>query len=169
MNEDRSRAINRITALIDRAAHEGTPEEEARTCALMACKQIKQHGLAVGTLFRPNGANGYAAPPPYNEPPPQQRYVHCPVCGVVKMAGLRCEVCDRNDAEAAREAAKKREQSKVNYRTSRSGGQTFKQITSTFTSKCKSCGNLYREGDQVAWSRGNGATHWDCREYWSRV
>lgn len=42
-----SDAIARIEALLARAAHENTPEEEARTCAHIAAKEIKKKGLTV--------------------------------------------------------------------------------------------------------------------------
>lgn len=44
-----SDVIGRIKSLIDRAAHEGTPEEESRSCAVIAVKLIKKHNLSVGS------------------------------------------------------------------------------------------------------------------------
>ena len=42
------KTLERIRALLARAAHATTPEEEARTSAVQAARLIARHGLAVG-------------------------------------------------------------------------------------------------------------------------
>lgn len=42
--------IARIEALLTRAAHEGTPEEEARSCAVIAAREIKKKDLRSGPV-----------------------------------------------------------------------------------------------------------------------
>lgn len=44
---DLAPTLQRVHALLDRASHETTPEEEARTSALIAARLIRQHGLRV--------------------------------------------------------------------------------------------------------------------------
>lgn len=43
MNDDALRA--RVLALLERATHPGTPEEEARTTAMIACRLLVEHRL----------------------------------------------------------------------------------------------------------------------------
>lgn len=45
--EGMSDAIARVEALLARAAHPGTPEEEARTSAVIAAREIKKKGFTV--------------------------------------------------------------------------------------------------------------------------
>lgn len=46
---DRERAIRTVTGLIAKAIGTGTPEEEARTTAMTACRLIAEHGLLGAT------------------------------------------------------------------------------------------------------------------------
>jgi len=42
-----SKLEQRVAYLLERAAHEGTPVDEARTSAVIAAKKIKEHGFSV--------------------------------------------------------------------------------------------------------------------------
>ena len=42
----------------------------------------------------------------------------------------------------------------------------YRVITSKFSGWCKACGDSFDEGDVVAWYRGRGCTHYDCRSFW---
>jgi hypothetical protein len=180
--DDRSRIIERVNALIERAVHESTPVEEARTSALIAVKEIKKHGLAVGTLVKvapPPRASHYEHHNPWYDqrpPPTEKRFVVCGKCGVVREAGEPCKTCEDREADAARRAkqrAKETERRQTSareaYQSSRGGGTRYKRLESRYAGKCKACGNLYTTGDDIAWVRDEGATHWDCREYWSQA
>lgn len=57
-------ALERVKKLIERAVHAGTPEEEARTCALKALQLMKEHHLEV---VDPKGANTSTSSTPWEE------------------------------------------------------------------------------------------------------
>lgn len=69
---DKNKAMERVKALIARTASDS--EEEARTCALLACRLIREHALEVVDPAAPahNFRTVRAAPSRKNPPPPQQ-------------------------------------------------------------------------------------------------
>jgi hypothetical protein len=90
--------MQRIQALISRATHAGTGEAEARTSAHIACRLIREHGVALSLGTPKPGA-----------PPPKRRVIyskyasHCTGCNKAiaigesvawaKGAGVLCTIC----------------------------------------------------------------------------
>lgn len=62
----RDEAVAKVRALIERAVHPSTPEEEARTSALIAAKLIKSSGLEV-TTPKGSGPSASTKPPQTDE------------------------------------------------------------------------------------------------------
>jgi hypothetical protein len=62
---ERSRALERVLLLIERAVHSDTPEEEARTSAVLAARLIHEHdllrGASASVITPANGTNASAA------------------------------------------------------------------------------------------------------------
>lgn len=44
---------DKIRALLARASHENTPEEEARSCAVIAAKMMREHKIEIGAVSGP--------------------------------------------------------------------------------------------------------------------
>jgi len=132
-------AKRRIDALIARAVHPTTPEEEARTSALIAVRQARENGLTlvdaaahareiaslqntIESLLATMPEPAEYAPPP---PPPTAR--------------------------------------------PRRKGEPFVTLVSKYDGKCKACSERYLSGDEIAWMRERGATHYACREWFYGV
>ena len=48
-----------------------------------------------------------------------------------------------------------------------SGGmKNYAVFTNKYRGRCVSCGAPYAIGDRIAWRRGEGTTHYTCREFW---
>lgn len=63
---DRRHAIEKARAMVERAAHEATPEEEARTAGVLAARFILSEGLLDDAPARPSppSSGGWRTPPP---------------------------------------------------------------------------------------------------------
>lgn len=148
--------LERTKALVQRAAHAATPVEEARSCAVLACRAIVEHALLAGV-----------APPSSDE------------------ARLRSELArlERSVALLARELEQvKRERDKLRGQIAeleraaagkakpppapKGGRGGVVELRSRYDGECRVCGGPYREGDRVAWRKGRGAVHPDCRAAW---
>ena len=105
-----AKTLQKVLALLARAAHPHTPEEEARTSAIIAARMIFASGLQIGAS---------AEPPSKTSPSPPPR---CP--------------------------------------------KPYRVFTSRFDGWCKSCGEPFDIGDRVAWVKGRGCTHYECRGFW---
>jgi hypothetical protein len=86
--------LARVLALVERAAHDGTPEEEARTSAVIACKLIHKHDLL--RLLPPAAEPKKRGSAPRPTPKPTQKETSDPDAPVIllgsKYAG-RCKAC----------------------------------------------------------------------------
>ena len=60
----------RVRSLVDRAAHEATPEEEARTSAVIACKLIAKHEMLSLAALESRAAPVPEPPRPKRADPP---------------------------------------------------------------------------------------------------
>ena len=52
---------------------------------------------------------------------------------------------------------------------SAAGMKNYAVFTSKYRGRCVSCGAPYAIGDRIAWRRGEGTTHYTCREFWDRL
>lgn len=140
--EDRN--LVRARALLDRAGHPNTPEEEARSAAVIAARMIYENGFV---LSGSDEEKTSVPPQPAVEP--------------------------RAAATAAATAAhvqqiwnvfEKNQKNQTRFRRS----EEYGLMASRYDGYCKACKRPYKRGEQVAVMVGRGATHYACREFWSR-
>lgn len=136
MNSQVSTIRLRVLALVARASHDGTPEEEARSCAVIACKLIAEYDL-LHALPAPE----FVIPPvasrrPPSQPPPPAAH---------------------SDSRPGRSRFTKVDGGK---------DDSVLRIFSKFNGTCCACNERIEAGEQVLWKRGAGVTHDECFEYW---
>jgi hypothetical protein len=122
--------LQRVRKLLERAGHEGTPEEEARTAGVIAARLIYRYQISIGNEIAAHSASGPASSP---SPP-------------------------RTAPSSVPNPAYSRDTSWVPRRSVR--------ILSRYPGWCQCCYGEYFEEHYIAWVKGEGATHWDCRDYW---
>lgn len=131
----------RVRALIDRAAHEATPEEEARSSAVIACKLIHKHSLlaTVATTF--SAAEDFTRS--YSTPSASTR-----------------------SASAKKPKGRSRPWVDPTYDDE---DPDVVKLVSKFRGRCLSCLKAYEVGETIWWQRGVGVTHESCKDYWEDV
>lgn len=167
MNADLDKVLETVAALLYRAGHEGTPEEEARTSAVLAARLISKHALVI-TRPAPEQAEepaGRRRPRWWNEPaarssagwreavetPPAPPRTRPPPTPTERAARTRSRAAEAQRTVRAYVAA--------------SPGD-YVVITSEYKGSCIACSRRYRKGSRIAWKRGEGATHYGCRMFW---
>lgn len=129
--------VAKVRALLERAAHPSTPEEEARTSAFIAARLIKANALEV-TL--PAVVPASAAPP---APP----------------GDASSRATHDGPFRAARTTRRRR-------RRPVPEDPSWVLVLSMYRGRCKACRRFYEQGDEVCWRPGSGRTHFACRGYW---
>lgn len=163
--------LQRVRKLLERAGHEGTPEEEARTAGVIAARLIYRYRIPVGALPlsppyaksdpmekeekeeerpRPNRTwpDQWWPPPKSNDQQPEP--------GVAPGHG---------QASARPDGPKNK--SNGPSPSTRWVKRNFYRIYSRYPGWCQCCFGEYREETYIAWVKGEGATHWECSDYWS--
>lgn len=143
-----SAAIDRMKALVARAVHISTPEEEARSCAIIACRQIHQHGLLTG------GSSVLEE---------QLRSLERRITELSR--DLVQAHRDRDQARAELAVQRARGPGETKASGAAPAGDIV-ELASRYEGVCRVCHGPYRVGDRVAWRRGKGAVHPDCRSSW---
>lgn len=144
-------ALDRVTALLDRAGHEGTPEEEARTSAVLAARMIRQHGLVV---VMPEPARGKRTP----------RYRGTSRASPSRDDGPSHDNHSPFDPYASANAAsgaRRRRPPTVDFDPF-DGELVGRRTVARYPGRCKDCRRGFREGDPVIWVPGDGARHPEC-------
>jgi len=136
-----STALALAQSLLARAAHPGTPEQEARTSAMILVRRIATEGLEL-----------------------------CPTGTALELAMLRAQVAQLNSALSIAQIklSKKTTEVRSEARRSRSKKVAAKVMTprriirADFASVCTSCGDPFAVGDRVAWRKGEGCLCLNC-------
>ena len=170
---DIASVIDRITKLIARAAHEGTPEEEARSSAFIACRLIQKHGLAVGRLVRLTGPAQAQTTRPSSPPPPQPQATRPPPQPTrpppQPSQPPQPTRPPPQPPQPRRPAPTPPPPAPPPVILKHRAPHGFVELASKFGGRCSACGEYYSATDRVAWVRKQGATHWGCRSYWSEL
>ncbi len=172
----------RLEALIRRAMHATTPTEEARTSAMVAIQLLSKHGLG-GAISGPPDDIFYRARMKALEGQVRLLDAACKNYETT-IAALRRELSERPKVDVKKPATGKTvdawmwdDPMKVDIKAkpktanswerskSRTSKDLYVEIASKYSGHCKECGKRYKEGERVAWKKGVGATHWECREY----
>src|SRR5262245_47005554 len=134
MTRKDDKTLEKIRALTDRAVHPSTPIEEARTSALIAVRMAREAGLEVMTgAERRELVQFRQAAGRVNGSSPHAN-------GTVNPAS--------DPAYPFRHRARKRTDGPGDYAI----------ITSMYNGYCRACRRGYKEGDEIAYRRGFGAT-----------
>lgn len=139
---DDGKTLEKIRAIVNRAVHPSTPIEEARTAALIALRMATEAGLEL-----------------------------VPTADRAALAEFR------KSAERFREASARvtRNETPIDFsqvfkrrpqRRAQPPAGDYAVIISAYRGYCKSCRREYKEGDEIAYRRGAGATHYTCRGFW---
>jgi hypothetical protein len=134
----------RLQNLFDRAVHASTPEEEARTAAILAVRLMHKLGLHPSKSPAPTPARTPQRDPwgPVTDSWPSVAHPR---------PGKRGKV--RKPPAPA------------------SNGQVYVKepvrIRSNFPGICLGCGETFEGGETVWWLKSEGATHAECRGYWN--
>jgi len=145
--------------LFDRAIHASTPEEEARTAALMAVRLMHKLGLSPsntsGVIGEPTRANGGA------------RGAR-PAEGGIDWSRFTPE--ERAAWEHGQHTAGKRKPRKPTVARNVNGQVYVKEpvrLRSHYPGICVGCGETYDKNDVIFWVKNEGATHAECRGFWN--
>ena len=179
---DPERVAEKVRALLDRAAHASTPEEEARTSALIGARMMKEAGLRIGTVKEleelrdlramvarirsaqvqaqvaqrkaSRRAYSYSNGFPFASP---GNYSYAPTSPF--RAGPMASAPGREVARGRRKG--RDDEPKPSYVI----------LVSAYRGRCKKCRREYKEGDEIASRKGFGATHATepCRSYWAEL
>lgn len=151
--------LQRVRKLLERAGHEGTPEEEARTAGVIAARLIYRYRISVGALPL---SSPYAKSDPMDEeeerPQPSRTWPDqwWPPPG--------------NSSPGPGGAYTRPPSRSSDYpRTPRNRSwipRSFHRIYSRYPGWCQCCFGEYHEETYIAWVKGDGATHWECSDYW---
>ena len=183
--------LAKVRALLERAAHPSTPEEEARTSALIAAKLMKSSGLVVQTPAAP------APPPRADDVPPWQRPGHRgrrrdpnaappepsrppwpraePQPSRPPWPRAEREPSPRSKRAPEPEPTRSAEDDlqwawfRKQRWQAKAPEAAYLILVSAYRGRCKGCRLFYEAGDEIAWRRGHGATHVRCKSYWDEV
>ena len=173
----------RVRALLARATHEAAVDEEARTSAIIAAKLILAHDLLedVELPGRRDELDHERMTTLEREVQEQRRENAMLLAEVERLnevtQGLLTELLDSRTAARAAEpeqpwmsAAEERGERGRSRRGETSSADGYdRSFRSNYDGVCRACGARYRQGELIAWRRGVGATHMDCKEYWKTV
>ena len=180
MSSDPEKTAEKVRALFDRASHASTPEEEARTSALIGARMMKEAGLRIGTekeleelrdlrtvvariraaqvqaqmqAQRKANRRAYAYGSPFS-----------PFGGVRPGTGAYSPTSTSPSPFRPTRSERPREREEEPK-------PSFVIVVSAYRGRCKKCRREYKEGDQVASRKGFGATHASetCRAYWAEL
>lgn len=147
-----SAALVRAEALVSRAAHTATPEEEARSCAVLACRLVSEH-----KLLAPQGTDKFRL---------AEDALRAANLRVERLTHLLESATKERDALRV-EVFQLRAQAKTpaHREPARSDGEAV-MLLSKYEGRCRVCQETYGEGERVAWKRGRGAVHAQCLPDW---
>lgn len=137
--------LEKIRALIHRAVHPSTPIEEARTAAIIALRMATEAGLELAP------ASDRAELAEFRKSAERFREASARVT----KNGSGSAPFDVT--QAFRRRPQKRE---------RPPASDYAIIVSMYRGYCRACRRQYDEGDEIAYRRGSGSTHYTCRAYW---
>ena len=143
--------VARVRALLERATHASTPEEEARTSALIAARLIRQHNLVVDVAVVP-------APSPL------------PARTAPSSAWAEVSWADLSAANSAWTTSRSPASSEPSPSPDFFGDsfedrpRDFRVMQNKFKGKCISCQRSIAIGEWIGWRPNRGATHYECRE-----
>lgn len=180
---DADSKVDQVRSLMDRAVHASTGTEEARTSALIAVKMAKDLGLRFATdkemtelaelrelakRFKEAQAQAQvqsrrAYPWPFNQYAPPSRGYTPPAAAA---SGEASAAPPFDPFAGFRKKQRKRTERSEQVRDVPQG---FAVIVSAYRGHCRSCRREYKEGAEIAWRRGVGATHYKCRAYWDEL
>lgn len=134
--------LDRAKKLLERAGHPNTPEEEARSAAVLAARMIYEHGFLI--------VSSEETPSVPAQPAVEPRAAATAAATAAHVQRI-WDVVNKQSARFQRVQA----------------GLEPQIMPSRYPGDCKSCGRPYAQGETVAWMPGRGVTHFDCRGYWS--
>lgn len=189
---DKKKALERVKALIARTASDS--EEEARTCALLACRLIREHGMQVtvgedrphtsathGQQYRNDDFFVGDIPPFLWEMLRKQQEQRDQERAWREKARAQQEEARKQKREQEeREAAKKKAEQYKKKKEERgkkcpinqpSAGPKYMKkdirwqaMPADTPHKCVGCGKSYARGDPIVWAAGFGTFRADCLE-----
>lgn len=151
-----SSVLERAKALLARAIHAGTPQEEARSSAVIACKLIAEHGL----LGSSSAANASVL----------QESLLMASRTINGLEARTRQLMDENRHiyEANKQLAEENARLLREARAERPRPQPVRRIVepkviaSRYEGRCISCKSWYEVGARVVWRKGKGCMHESC-------
>jgi hypothetical protein len=164
--------LDRVRMLLARAGHVATPEEEARTAALIAARAITRLGLVVGRddhqhaprSVRPEAtserASERADTPTWSGVARQRDGFVAPASHPATSSQASRPAASSQASRPAARSEERKEEAE-DFRV-----VSYKRVPARRDGVCVACGRRFEEAEQIAWVPGSGSTHWGCREHW---
>ncbi len=131
-NSQADSLVSRVNGLAQRAAHESTPIEEARTAGVLLAKLMVKHALSIGTS-NPDAMRQLA-----------------------ELRQANATLATQNlKLQAELAMARQGTQSKPSQ-------GAWKRITARFDSKCPACAGHIEMGEPIMYRKGSRAVHVSC-------
>lgn len=177
--------LAKVSALLERAGHETTPEEEARTSALVAARLIVKYKLALSlppphqldeeaeeatapttAKRRHRWAPWWAAPSAEDHPAPPPNVSH-PASPPPTPPPRERESSTRARRPSVDGRQTSRGVAVPSGSIPRAKADDYLVITSDYAGVCRGCRHRFDKGARIAWRRDHGATHYRCRGFWA--